>query len=636
MPKTIFSVEEIASYVAHEPERHHYYEQTVKIAHSMAVHANGDYPKDLIEERRPHESDQVREYREKIWKPITKSTFTKVFNELQKIRKSSEWSIKYDGLDEFAKIREEEDLQQYCEKKYPYFESLTNWAFSDLLRNILIDPNAVVVVRPIEMEIEETGFYRPFATIINSKKIIKFVPNDYLVYRLEDACEYKSGNTIKKGRSIFIVTTVEFIRYDQTSEKGDFALVEQMPHELGVLPAYGLRGVLIESNWPNFLYESRIAGMIPYLDEAIREYSDLQAAKVLHIHPERWEFIQRECPNCKGTGVMPNPKWYDGCDVSISPMCECNHHDCVGGYLANGPYSKLLIRPINNATEAGTQMPNPPAGFIEKDVQIVKLMDEGIRQHKYDALASINFEFLSETPINQSGKAKEIDYDALNNTVHSIAEDVVAAIDSAIYLIAKFRYKALYSEDEIKEMLPDIAVPERFDIMGSARIMNEISNAKNNGLNPVIKSALEIDYCAKRFNNEIEVYDMVSLVLELDPLQNISEDDKMSRLSNKGITLESYVISSNIEEFIKMALEENEDFPRLPVADQKKKLKEYAQAVIKENEAKQNQNLMPEDQNLDLLNEEVVLEQPEEMTNGNQSTEGNTQNNRQGNQTVRE
>lgn len=636
MPKTIFTVDEIASFTEHDPKRHMFYEQAVEIAESMCVHANGEYPKKLIEERRPHESELVTKYREKIWKPMTKSVFTKVFSELQKIRKSSDWSVKYERLDEFTKIREEESLEEYCENEYPYFRSLTNWCFSDLLRQILIDPNGVVVVKPIEKEIEVTGFLKPFANLYGSKQIIKFVPEDYLVLRLDEACEYRAGNTTRLGRSIVIVTTIEFLRYDQIDDKGTFDLVEQWNHGLNMLPVVPLTGVLIKSNWPQFLYESRIAGMIPYLDEAIREYSDLQAAKVLHIHPERWEFIQRECPDCRGTGVIPNPKWHEGCDASVSPTCGCVNSECIGGYLANGPYSKLIVRPVNNATEGGSQLPNPPAGYIEKDVQIVKLMDEGIRQHKYDALAAINFEFLAETPLNQSGKAKEVDSEALNNTVHSIAEDIVAVMDKIMLIIATYRYSALYSLDEIQEMLPTINVPERFDILGSSRIMTEIASAKTNDANPIIKSALEIDYAAKRFNGDQDIYDFVTLVLSLDPLQNISEDAKMSRLSNKGITLESYVISSNIEEFVKRALEEEEDFGKWPANEQREVLKKYAQEVVESNEPKENQQIIDTALNDPRLNEDFADDEESQNqipnNGGEESSTGDTTDDQQSNQ----
>lgn len=206
---------------------------------------------------------------------------------------------------------------------------------------------------------------------------------------------------------------------------------------------------------------------------------------------------------------------------------------------------------------------------------------ESFRQNIYDALGAVNFEFLAEVPIAQSGIAKEYDSDALNNTVHSIAEDLVASLDRAYLLIALYRYGGLYGDDAIA-MTPSIPVPERFDIMSSTRTLDEIGKAEQNNANPVIKSALEIDYASKRFNNNSDVRDMVALCLRLDPLPNISEDEKMSRLSNKGITQLAYVISSNIEELVRTALTDRDDFPTLGVKQQKEIIVSMAQEIIDE------------------------------------------------------
>jgi hypothetical protein len=103
-------------------------------------------------------------------------------------------------------------------------------------------------------------------------------------------------------------------------------------------------------------------------------------------------------------------------------------------------------------------------------------------------------------------------------------------------------------------------------------------------LNPVIKNALEIEYASKKFIANPQVKERLTLVFELDPLPNISEDDKMTRLSNKGITLLTYVISSNIQEFVQRALEEDADFPDKPLAEQKKAMEKYAQEQIDKND----------------------------------------------------
>lgn len=583
MPKLIFTQSEVEDIFKEKPEAlHPFYEMSKKISSKMAVHADGEFPKDLLEERRPNEPLEVKEYREKIWVPITKPTFSKVFSSLQKIRRSSDWSVNFKDLDQFTQINEEETLEEYTEKKFPYFTSLTNWVYSIFLRKYLIDPNAVIFVFPLQTEVQENEFIKPFPVIFNSCDIIQFIDDDYAILRNPLGSVYKVRNKEEIGASYFFITTQQILKYDQIDSKGNFKLVLEYNHELNVLPVKKVKGIMIDQIDNQFLYESRISGMIPELDEAVREYSDLQAAKVLHIYPERWEYTNNECTNCKGTGRRPNPNWFMGCEPTIPADTTCD--TCKGhGYIVAGPYSKIMVKPPN-ALE-GTQVPTPPAGYVEKDVEIIKIQQEGVDKHIFKALAAINFEFLENTPLSQSGIAKEVDKDELNNSVHSIAEDIVAAMDNIYKMIAYYRYKALYPFDQIDEMLPLIPVPEKFDILSPQHLSEELDKAKQGKTNPVILNRMEVEFAAKRFNTDSNVKDLVQLILELDPLPNVSEDDKMSRLSNKGITLETYVISSNIIEFVQRAINEDKNFVDKDLKDQKEVMKKYAQEQIEENTA---------------------------------------------------
>jgi hypothetical protein len=209
-------------------------------------------------------------------------------------------------------------------------------------------------------------------------------------------------------------------------------------------------------------------------------------------------------------------------------------------------------------------------------------MDESWRRHIFDALAAINFQFLDQSPMNQSGIAKEVDKEELNNTVHLIAEDIVKIMDLQYKITAYYRYKGQYNFDAIDKMLPGIAVPDHFDLLSSQFMQEEISKAKTAKINGVIVSAMEIEFAGKRFINEPEVKDRTELVLKLDPLPNKSEDEKMSMMSNKGITLMNYIISSNIESFVQRAIDEDEDFAAKPLPDQIKIMQQYAQEQIDE------------------------------------------------------
>jgi hypothetical protein len=572
--KSLYSFPDLKPYF--DGQKHHfYYKDCVELCNKFAPHSDGVYPEELIECRRPNEPEEVKEYRKKIWKAKTKPTFSKIVSSLSKIRRSSDWSIKYPD-EQLTKIVEGESLEQYCEKDFPFFQSITNWVFSLLLKKYLTDPNAVVLIMPLETEgVPETQYLRPYPYIFDSCHVLEYEDGERVVLVNPEGCYYYTGRkqTAEKGKSFYIIDKTVIEKWDQVNSKGDYNITYSYQHSLETVPFFKIGAVIKEAEGSHFLYESRIEGILPDLDEALREYSDLQAAKVLHIFPERWEFTQNECSDCKGTGKRPNP----GGEEQLT----CAR--CTGrGYIAAGPYSKMLLRPQNNVEGAGN-IPNPPAGYVEKDVEIVKLMEASVKQHIYDALASINFQFLEQTPLNQSGAAKEVDKEELNNTVHSIAEDLVRVMDRTYKLNAYYRYKNLYPFDEIDKMLPTIPVPEHYDLLSSQFMQEELGKAKNDKLNPVIISSMEVEYASKRFAEEPEVRDFLSLCLKLNPLPNISEDDKMSMLSNKGITLENYVVSSNIIEFVQRAIEEDKEFANKTLQEQKTKMLEYAKAQILEN-----------------------------------------------------
>jgi hypothetical protein len=583
MPKQ-FTQEELDAYFK-DRTKHHFYDRTIEIADAMALHADGKKPEMLLEERRPNEPQEVLDYRLKIFTPKTKPTFTKIFSSLQKIRRSSDWSIRFEG--EFSRIAEGETLEDYTSTEYPYFTSITNWVFSLMLRKYLIDPNAVVLVAPLTRDVPQNEYLKPIATIFDSVNVIDYVEEEYCVLINPEGATYYTQGKANTGKSFYMVTDMQILRYDQIDGRGRMSLADQYDHNLEAMPAFKLKGTLIDQVKNNFLYESRIGGIIPELDEAIREYSDLQAAKVLHIYPERWEYTNNECTACKGTGQQN--------DVLDGVACQVTCRVCDGkAFVVAGPYSKIMVKPSNNATGEAA-LPTPPAGYVEKDVEIVKVMDESVAAHVYNALAAINFQFIDKSPLSQSGIAKEVDKDELNNTVHAIAEDIVSGMDLLYRFIAYYRYGNLYSKDEIHDMVPAIAVPEKFDILSSDHLQTELKTAKDAKFNAVLLNAMEQEYASKKFNTNPAVGDMVSLILSLDPLPNISEDDKMSRLSNKGITQATYIISSNIQEFVSRAMEENKKFTDLKLSEQRAMMLKYAEEIIAASEV----TIEPEDTGLD-------------------------------------
>jgi hypothetical protein len=605
MPKLVFTPEELKNYFASNEAKfyHCFYERAVEAAHEMLVHADGIYPEKLLCERRPNEPLEVKDYRRTIFIPKTKPYFGKIMSSLNKIRRSADWSINYSG--EWSRIPEGEQLKDYCEHDLPGFYSVTNWMFAVWMKKYLTDPNAVIFVFPKEIPgtdaLGQAVLLKPMPYVFDSCDVLDYVAEDYAVLKNPEGCFYRTSKGLQEGNSFYIVTTQTITQYDQASGRaGDYEIAAQYVHGLGMLPVYRIGAVIVDNSGDGYFYESRLAGIKPEFDEALREYNDLQAAKVLHMFPERWEFVQTECTSCAGTGKRRNPQWFQGCDAGIPAQVECNADGCSHGYIASGPFSKMLIRPANVGAGELQGIPTPPAGFVEKDIEIIRIQEESVHSHIFNGLAANNFEFLMVTPLNQSGTAKEVDKDELNNGVHAIAEDMVRNMDWIYEIIAKYRYGVQYPSDEdIDAMVPVVSVPEKYDILSAKHLEDQLKAAKDNKVNPVITNALEIEYANKALNNDPEVRDRVELILELDPLANIDEDVKNSRLQNNGITLLTYVISSNIQQLVQQAIEDDPGFMKLDPITKRDKIAALAQGIIDAEAERKAALMVPLDPTLD-------------------------------------
>lgn len=224
-------------------------------------------------------------------------------------------------------------------------------------------------------------------------------------------------------------------------------------------------------------------------------------------------------------------------------------------------------------------------------MDIARLMWERVKAHIYDALAAINMEFLAQTPLNQSGTAKEVDKDELNNLVSAIAEDIVKIMDNVYYFINEFRYFLIVPDAAARRaMLPQIPVPERFDLLNTSHILTELASAKAAGVNPVLLRNMEIEYAKKKFNASPEISDYLQTIYNLDPLAGVSEDEKMARMASGGILEADYIISCNVDQFVRRAAAEDSDFYRKPAAAQKETLLQYAQQIKEANSVKQQVN----------------------------------------------
>lgn len=577
-----FNIQQVIERYLNDKKLHVAYDETTKLADKVRVHVRGEKPGALLTDRRPSEPEEIKEYREKIFVPITKQVCAKVINSLSKIRRSPDWNPKYTS-DLPKVINEEETLEKYCEQNYPNgYTSLTNWLFSVLLQSYLVDPNGVVLVMPLSFEVEQNEYVKPFPFIFESDSVYEFIDGELAVLKAKEKSKFKVGETWNEGDIFYIVNQTTIFKVEQISNERDNKwAVTPYEHGLGELPAFRMRAVFLKQMDATTVWESRLSAMLPSLDEAVREYSDMQATVVTYMFPEKWQLETQSCAPCSGTGKV-HQRQENGTVKTVT--CK----DCKGtGSPTASPYAVLKVKLPN--VPAGSIPPLPPFGYGEKDTSIVELQRKRIEQHKFDALSAVHMQHSDEVPLAESGVSKAQDKDEANNYVHSVAEDIVWCGDRIYVLTSKYRYRVvlLNTGVDAEDLVPTLPVPEKFDLSTSLMLADEIKAAKDAKVNSRIVANLEREYIGKKFSSQKEQALLLDCAYDLDPLGGLTEDEKMTRLSNKGIQEADYVLSSNIDLFVRKAFEEKgASFFEMSWTDKRELLLSYVEETQTVNEEK--------------------------------------------------
>lgn len=159
------------------PKRHIYYKEAIHEAIKMGVHIEGNKPVILLEQKRPNEPKEVREYRLATWKAVTKSSAEKILNTINKIFNPKFFIVSFPDNPKI--IPDNEELGKYLTEDYGVYRSLWVFIRETLLKITLSDPNALCVISPTNLNAEGKEFYTPIPTIYRSENIVDFIDDEY-------------------------------------------------------------------------------------------------------------------------------------------------------------------------------------------------------------------------------------------------------------------------------------------------------------------------------------------------------------------------------------------------------------------------------------------------------------------------
>jgi len=525
----------------------------------------------LIGERRPGEDETSFEYRKSIYKPITAGTVGRFISFWQKILRAEDWITQYPTPKSTARRQDIEVLKDYMVNGVPIFKSFDNWLFGTATKWWAKDPHCAIIVLDLWPSGEVSDRFNPGITIIPSSDVVDINEKNTIVQAPSTVVVQDSGGNSVKIQPFWLIDQDEFIEIVYLPYTAEIKVIRRFTHGLGYNPGFmpgGDYNKMIE-NRP--IYFSPIEPMTPKLDEAAREYSDNQAEVVLHVHSQFWSVEGQDCTTCNGSG------WVTEGDNGVQAVCK----DCNGtGALPMNQYQVITFpRPSN--TDPGFTLPG--AGYIEKDKEMVKVQTTRIDDHLYDALAAVNAEHLHETPLNQSGKAKEVDHDAVHTTLTGIATHVVNCIAKpATKRIVDLMFGMELTEDQRLEIMPIQPIPERFDVYGSNDLVKQIEEAKKAGVDPSIVREMQKQLADKRYAAQPEVRARVNTTLLLNPFDNMSTTEIVELELNGSLSNRDVVLSSYLPYFIEQAQLLEPQFLRKSPEEQMKLITPMLEEKLKE------------------------------------------------------
>jgi hypothetical protein len=210
-------------------------------------------------------------------------------------------------------------------------------------------------------------------------------------------------------------------------------------------------------------------------------------------------------------------------------------------------------------------------------------------------------EFLADSPLNQSGKAKEVDKDELNTFVYTVAYHAIQNIlKKNYYFINEIRVMDLkFSVEEKKKMLPTIPVPEKYEILSENYLQAQLAASMEAKISPLIVSAQEIEFVNKKYENHPDIRESIKTIKQLDPLPSMSSEQKDAAVLAGTILKEDAIISNYINSFVIKAIEEHEGFLEMDYEGKAKIIEGYAkdklgkaQKVVEEQDAQKRKLLI--------------------------------------------
>lgn len=487
----------------------------------------------FMELNRPQERAAHKKYRKEIFKNTVQPLASRVANQYSQISVVEDYEIEWPAIEADAK----RNLKALCESKLFAGDELEDFFWAKWTHNILFDPNAVACIIPIPTQSQtETQQFK--AMWIRSANVWQHRKNEFAVLKSEETNPIQDiyTKTSVPGIILYFFDQESYVIAKQISINSqsmtsvwDVSGFQQLATDEGIISTFsaplhqceGLpivtAGYLIEKVSEGGKYEmlsSILTPALPHLKKALQRDEDGEIIALHHSVPREWEYAPKKCGTCQGTGkIVEYDKETDEATEHTCPDCKGVGVRDVRNGLGVYQLSPPTMESYDDQMRV-VSLPTPPMGRIDGDTNGMEAFQAAFDKQLTLAYRVLGMEHLNQVPVAQSGIAKA--YDSREGEMNLVVAGKHGG-EKLEWLFHSIERIVFAASGGVREQLPQIRTPKRFDIEGVETLSKRLQDAIKNGFSAEVIFTLQLKYLEVVAGKDSDEYRMYQLRKKIDP-----------------------------------------------------------------------------------------------------------------------
>lgn len=367
-------------------------------------------------------------------------------------------------------------------------------------------------------EVQNSRYPEPEDRLIDIKNIIDISVD------INNNCEYL---IFQSGNKIYVYDDYKFSRYDFTD--GSMALLPEVeiPHSLGYCPARMFwSDPLMSGNYIN--KKAPLTNVLGDLDwlltcQVFKKYMEIaNSYPITAAYRKQQNFIDSQFESDRGRSK--------------------EQQKTAGGALA-GPGSYLEIDP---PLQGESDLMADPVKLISPDVETLEFHEDSLQLKEQNIFyKTVGIDGEQKNDMAKNEKQVMASFESQSSILEKIAKN--------FEIIQEFADKTKINLRYGPAVLQDISVDygSKFFLKTEDDYIEQLKEVKDKGGHTVVVSAIMDETLEAKYRNDKNGLTRAKIIQELDPLPDKTQEEAEAILDKRGITIEQFIIKSQLLNFVK-------------------------------------------------------------------------------------